>query len=98
MSSKPTFELAKLRNLGEVSARALNRVGIHTEAELREMGSVNAYRLVVLHGHDPSLNFLWAMEGALRGISWLDIPRADRERLEQEVSSPFDARKLLGLD
>ena len=98
MSSKPTSELAKLRNLGEVSARALNRVGIHTEAELREVGSVNAYRLMVLHGHEISLNFLWAIEGALRGISWLDIAVAERERLKSEVSSPFDARELLGLE
>lgn len=98
MSRKPTSELAKLKNLGEVSARALNRVGIHTEAELREVGAVNAYRLMVLHGHDVSLNYLWAIEGALRGLNWLDIPEADRVRLKEELEAPFDARALLGLD
>ncbi|HEU4557377.1 MAG TPA: TfoX/Sxy family protein [Longimicrobium sp.] len=98
MSRKPTSELAKLRNLGEKAAQALNRVGIDTEAELREVGAVNAYRLMVLHGHDVSLNFLWAIEGALRGISWLDIPPADRARLKEELEGPFDARELLGLE
>jgi DNA transformation protein len=98
MARKPTSELAKLWNLGEVAARALSSVGIHTEAELREVGSVNAYRLMVLHGRNPSLNFVWAIEGALRGMNWIDIPKAERERLKQEVIAPFDARELLGIE
>jgi hypothetical protein len=88
VSRKPSSELAKLWNLGEVSARALNAVGIHTEAELREVGAVNAYRLLVLRGHKPSLNYLWAIEGALRGINWLRIPPADRERLKRRSPRP----------
>lgn len=98
MRAKPSSELAKLWNLGEVSARVLNAAGIHTEAELRELGSVNAYRLLILRGHKPSLNYLWAIEGALRGINWLHIPPADRERLKEEAAAPFDARGLLGIE
>jgi hypothetical protein len=98
MAKKQSSELTKLRNLGEVCARTLNAVGIHTEAELREIGAVNAYRLLILRGHKPSLNYLWGMEAALRDIHWMEIPPADRERLKAEVAAPFDARSLLGME
>ena len=98
MTRGPADELARLCNLGPASARMLNAAGIRTEAELRDAGAVNAYRLLALHGFRPSLNFLWAIEGALRGINWLEIPAEERARLKEELAAPWDARAMLGLE
>lgn len=94
----PTGELARLRNLGPQSARWLGAVGVHTEAELRELGAVNAYRLLVLHGYRPSMNLVYAIEGALRGEHWARLAPGVRERLRAEVAAPWDARELLERD
>jgi hypothetical protein len=44
--SGPRLELTRLRNLGAVSADWLAAVGIRTEAELRALGAVVAFRRV----------------------------------------------------
>jgi hypothetical protein len=91
-------ELARLRNLGPQSARWLNAVGVHTEAELRALGAVDAYRLLALRGYRPSLNLVYAIEGALRGEHWARLAPEVRERLRAEVAAPWDARALMEPD
>ena len=91
----PQSELARLRNLGPQSARWLAAAGVNTEAELRAAGAVGAYRLVALRGYRPSLNLLYAIEGALRGEHWARLPPEVRERLRAELAEPWDARELL---
>lgn len=55
-----------LRTLGKASAILLAAVGIHTEADLRTVGPLAAYRRAqVRFGKHVSLNLLWAMQGAL---------------------------------
>ena len=88
-------ELASLRNLGPQSARWLQAIGVNTEAELRELGAVNAYRLLVLRGYRPSMNLVYAIEGSLRGEHWARLPPEVRERLRAEVAAPWNARELL---
>jgi DNA transformation protein and related proteins len=64
-----------LRNLGPQSERMLAEIGIHTEADLRKSGSAAAYRrLSFVLGRQVSRNLLWAMEGALRGCDWRELP------------------------
>jgi DNA transformation protein len=91
-------EVGRLRNLGPVSERMLNAVGVHTAAELRELGAVNAYRLLPLRGHRPSLNLVWAIEAALTDVHWMDLPPETKARLKAELEAPWDARALLGDD
>ncbi|WP_425358296.1 TfoX/Sxy family DNA transformation protein [Thiothrix nivea] len=40
------------------------KAGIQSEAQLREMGSIAAFVAVKRAGCAPSLNLLWAIEGA----------------------------------
>jgi hypothetical protein len=78
----PPLELTRLRNLGAVSAGWLAAVGIRTEAELRALGAVVAFRRVATYrSGDVSLNLLYALEGALRGVRWDRLPPADRAAL-----------------
>lgn len=67
-------ELSKLPNIGKVVERQLEQVGITTEAQLRSVGSQKAW--LAIRAVDPSacLNRLYALEGALRGIRWHDLP------------------------
>jgi len=70
-----------LRNFGPASIRMLAAAGIHHEEGLRAMGAVAAYLAVKRAGMKPSLNLLWAMEGALSGRDWRIVARDDRTTL-----------------
>ena len=45
------------------------------------MGSVSAYIAVKAAGCKPSLNLLWAIEGALTDRDWKEISRDERTSL-----------------
>jgi DNA transformation protein len=77
--------LRDLPNLGPASERMLVAAGVRTPADLDRIGSVEAFRRVVASGGEPSLNLLWAMEGALLGLDWRDVPPDVRDRLTREV-------------
>jgi DNA transformation protein len=70
-----------LLNLGPRSREMLERAGIDTLERLREAGSVRAYVAVRRAGGRPSLNLLWALEGALTGQRWQDVAREHRTSL-----------------
>jgi hypothetical protein len=89
--------MAKIRNLGPVSSRWLASIEVHDVEELRELGVVNAYRLLALRGHPVSLNLLWAMEAALRDVHWMEITPEDKDHLRAELAAPWDPTELLGL-
>lgn len=73
--------LRQLRNLGPASEKMLQKAGIVTVAQLQRIGSVTAYHAVVQAGAKPSLNLLWALEGALTQRDWKDIAREERMSL-----------------
>lgn len=92
----PDSEIPRLLNLGPASSRWLHAIGVTTEAELREMGAVRAFRILTLRGYRPSMNLVWAIEGALRGIHWTVLPEEVRQSMRAELGAPWDARELLG--
>ena len=69
-----TVPVADLLNLGPKSASRLEAVGIHTLDDLERVGSVEAFRLLRESFPGTSLNFLYAMEGALLDIRWDQLP------------------------
>ncbi|MBT8401357.1 MAG: TfoX/Sxy family protein [Rhodothermia bacterium] len=83
----PDDRISQLRNLGPRSESWLNAVGINTRADLEKVGSVVAYRWVVEHGFAPSLNLLYAMEGALRDVHWTNLDPDLRDRLRREAQT-----------
>lgn len=74
-------ETPKLPNLGPASQRMLAAAGIESIAQLRRLGSVAAYAKVKRSGARPSLNLLWALEGALSGLPWQQVAREHRTSL-----------------
>jgi DNA transformation protein len=59
----------------------LEHAGITSLEELRALGSVRAYLRVKRNGSSPSLNLLWALEGALAGMPWQDVSHEHRTSL-----------------
>ena len=68
----------KLRNLGPRSQQMLATAGIMTEKQLRALGSGHAFLAVKRAGCTPSLNLLWAIEGALTDRDWKEVAKSDR--------------------
>ena len=71
----------KLRNIGPKSAAWLRQTGIRTQEDLEAVGSLAAYVRVKRAGFKPSLNLLYALEGAILGCHWQEIPEERRNEL-----------------
>jgi DNA transformation protein len=71
-----------MRNLGPVTLRRLAEIGVETEEDLRRMGAAEAWRrLRFAFGKDVTLNALYALQAALIGSDWRDLPEETRRRL-----------------
>lgn len=73
--------IADLPNLGMKSQQMLARAGITSSGQLRDLGAVAAFVQIKRSGIAPSLNLLWALEGALTGQSWQVVAREHRASL-----------------
>jgi hypothetical protein len=71
----------RLRNIGPKSAAWLRQVGLRTLEDLAAAGPVDAYMRVRRAGFRPGLNLLYAIEGALNGTHWQEVPEARRAEL-----------------
>lgn len=61
--------LTELPNIGPVVAAELEQIGIHTPAELRELGAREAWlRIRALVDPGACLHMLLGLEGAVEGI------------------------------
>lgn len=78
--------LTTLPGLGPKSAAWLAAAGITTEAQLRQLGAVEAYRAVAAQQPGVSLNLLWALFGALNNIHWSAVPPDIKAQLKAELS------------
>src|SRR5688500_5827208 len=77
----------KLRNVGPKSAAWLRQVGIRTQADLETLGAVASFIKVKRAGFRPSLNLLYALEGAILGCHWQEIPDTRRAELVQAAEA-----------
>lgn len=77
----------KLRNVGPKSAAWLRQVGVRTQGDLEALGAVAAFIKVKRAGFRPSLNLLYALEGALLGCHWQQVPEDRRGVLLTEAEA-----------
>jgi DNA transformation protein len=56
----------------------LLKAGIRSVKQLHAIGSVAAYIAGKNSGASPSLNLLWAIEGALTDRDWKEVSKTDR--------------------
>jgi len=89
-------ELSKLKGLGPKSEVWLNEVGIHTREDLANIGAVRAFiKLKRECSMRPSLNFLYAMVGALEDEHWVNIAKKEKGRLLLELDGLHDLEEIL---
>ena len=71
----------KMRNIGPKSAAWLRQVGLRSFEDLQRVGSVEAFAKIKRAGFKPSLNLLYALEGALLDCHWQQLPEERRGEL-----------------
>jgi DNA transformation protein len=78
-------DLTQLPNIGGALAEKLAGAGITRYDDLASLGSVEVL-LKIRDGVDPGAcyNMLYAVEGAIRGVRWHEIPREERLKLKGE--------------
>ena len=64
--------------LGLVSSEMLKAIGIEDLGALKKVGSIAAFVAVKEANYKPTLNLLWALEGAITGCHWQQIARNSR--------------------
>jgi DNA transformation protein len=75
-----------MRNLGPVTRRRLAEIGITGMEQLSEVGSVQAFvRMRFVSPRGLSLNALHAMEAAILGCDWRELPPETKRRLNAAV-------------
>jgi DNA transformation protein len=78
-------DLTRLPNIGAVLAGKLTEAGITSYEDLTSQGSIEVL-LKIRKLIDPGAcyNMLYAVEGAIRGLHWHTIPKAERQVLKDE--------------
>ncbi|MCF7222323.1 TfoX/Sxy family protein [Marilutibacter chinensis] len=82
--------LPKLRNIGPKSAAWLRQVGLHTREDLETAGPVEAYMRIKRAGFKPTMNLLYAIEGALCDCHWQEVPETRRQQLVAEAEAAIE--------
>lgn len=89
------MRLRDLKGLGPTSEKQLQEVGIQTPEDLKAIGAVKAFIKLRESNLNPSLNFLYAMVGALENQHWTHIARHEKERLLMELEGYKELEALL---
>ena len=79
--------LQDLSNLGRTSVMWLHAAGIHSKAELRRRGAVGAWLAVKARGLRVSRVLLYALEGALQGCDWRELPLERKAELLSQLAT-----------
>lgn len=85
-ANEVSLPLATLLNLGPKSSAWLAEAGITTRTELERVGPIEACRRVRGAGHPASVLLAYALEGALMGCHWNDIPVDFKAHLRTEFA------------
>ncbi len=83
-------KLTDLPNIGQTLADKLIDAGIRSHDELARIGSVKAVLRIASSDESGCYNMLFALEGAIRGVRWHNIPANDRTWLMENLD---DARR-----
>jgi len=103
MSPKAELPIEQVKNIGAKSALALKAIGIHTVAQLEDIGVVAAFLKLKSAGFNPSKNFLWSMAAGLVGIPYTDLPDEVKQIIDRQLQDSLDndggaQMPLAGLD
>lgn len=75
-------ELQNLPNIGEKLEIQLHEVGIDTFAQLKAVGSKEAWFRILSRDPSACIMRLFALEGAIRGIRWHNLDEDVKKELK----------------
>ena len=75
--------LTQLPNIGKVVAEKLIEVGITTPEGLKAIGTEQSFIRLQTIDETACLSMLQALEGAVQGIRWHDLPKERKEALKE---------------
>jgi DNA transformation protein len=81
MSNNANNPLKSLPNIGEILAEELVKVGVCSEDDLKRIGSEKAFMRIRAIDKSACMCKLMALEGAIEGIRWHNLPPDKKEEL-----------------
>jgi hypothetical protein len=86
--------VSSIRNIGPALEAAFKQVGITSADALRDIGTDEAYRRLLLNGTRPHFIGYYVIEMGLQGRPWNDCKGKEKEalraRFDQLVAENFD--------
>jgi len=76
-------KLSSLPNIGKTIETKLNAAGIFTREELAKCGSRAAFTRIRTADPQACYSMLCAIEGAIQGVRWHDLPAAAKDELKR---------------
>lgn len=76
-------ELSNLPNIGEKLEEQLNQIGIFTKADLKSIGTKQAWLNIQKIDESACIHRLLALEGAVRGVKKSLLPNDVKEELKE---------------
>jgi len=83
MKSGSHAPVSSIRNLGPAMEAACARAGIHSADEIREFGTDETYRRLLLAGERPHFIGYYVIEMGLHGRPWNDCTGKEKEALRK---------------
>ncbi|NKB61545.1 MAG: competence protein TfoX [Gammaproteobacteria bacterium] len=83
--------LVKLKNIGKTVATRLHEIGVSSKSELKQTGSVEAYRRLSQaypDKHLPFCYYLYSLEGAIKNCHWNDFSEKEKQSLRDSAMEP----------
>ena len=88
--------IRELPGLGPQSEAKLKEVGIATPDDLFEMGALQAFIKLQRHNSaKTSLNFLYALVGAIENRPWQQVAQQEKYRLLMELEGYAELEKRM---
>lgn len=91
--NRQKHEISRLPNIGKVMTEKLKRVDIHSFHELKKVGSEKAFLRLKAEDKGACLSSLCALEGAIEGIRWHDLPKEKKDELKRFFDQQKDSKR-----
>ena len=97
------MRLRELKGLGPASEKQLAEVGIDSPEQLTDLGAIETFQRLLRQAEEagsnpPSLNFLYALVGALEDRHWIDIAQEEKYQLLMALEGYQELEKQFNVD
>ncbi|MBN1821118.1 MAG: TfoX/Sxy family protein [Prolixibacteraceae bacterium] len=75
--------LTDLPNIGATLVEKLKNAGISTPEQLNVLGAEQTFLRLSIDDESACFNMLCALEGAIQGIRWHNLPKERKEELKE---------------